>query len=80
MDLKNAVAFAYGDSKWYNVRSKQAVFLGDIYLLYLCKENENADHNTSRNTVTVKMADERNENGAMDMWSDYSKDVSIEED
>lgn len=54
------------------------MLLSNVDQLYMSDEKNGADDDASRNKIGVETAGERNENRAMDLWSEYSKDAPIE--
>lgn len=80
VELKFAVAFAYGDSMQRGVQNKREDLLGDMDFLYLPDEKERADTDVSKNMSSVEMTGERDENSAMELWTKYWIGAPIEKD
>lgn len=57
---------------------RREVLLGDTNPYYICHEMAGADENASMNRVSVETTEEGNENSAMKLWPDYSRDAPIE--
>lgn len=55
VDLKDVVAFAYGDLIQPEVPNSQVFPIGDVDSLYMSDEKKSADNNMYRKTFSVEM-------------------------
>lgn len=79
-DIEMKDTSAYTNSMQRSVYDQREVHPGDVGTSYMLVEKEGADDDMSRNTVTVEMIEEVDENSTLDVWSDYSVNAPIEED
>lgn len=80
MALKNAFIFAYGYSMQCEVCNKCDVPLTDVDSVLRSDEKEGVEDDLYRNTLTVEIPGERDENGAMHLWPDYCTDAQSEDE
>lgn len=66
VELKDMVAFLYGDLIPREVLNIRKVPLEDVHLLSMC-QTKGADDKMTRNTVSLKRTGERHESSAIDL-------------
>lgn len=73
-------AHAYSDSKQRDVHNKREPLVGDVNPQYLSNKKKCVGDKGSKNTVSVQMTAEEDENSAIDGWPDYFINALIVED
>lgn len=76
MDLKDSVAFVYGDTMLYDVQNEREVLLGESDPRHMSDEKRVRVQKCGQSRHDKRVE----ENSAMDVWRDYWIDCSIKDD
>lgn len=80
VDLKNAVASAYGDLMHHDDQNKSGVLLENVDPFHLSDEKNGTNDEMSGYTATMEITEDGNENSALDYWHENSIDAPSKRD